>query len=130
MGADSQRVEGFALRWPIWIGVVCEDLEQQRHFYREVLGLSELKAGDGWVWFDFGGKLLELLAQAPLPQYDRRRVSFAFEVDDIRSARTELIRRGVEPVTEIEGGPESLQYWAYFKDAEGNLFELVQRVAA
>ena len=64
----------------------------------------------------------------PRPQYDRRRVSFAFEVDDIHSARAELIDRGVEPVTEIEGGPESLQYWSYFKDAEGNLFEIVQRL--
>jgi hypothetical protein len=79
-------------------------------------------------WFDFGGKLLELLANEPRPQYDRRRVSFAFEVDAIRSARAELIDRGVEPVTEIEGGPESLQYWAYFKDAKGNLFKLLQRV--
>ena len=130
MGTDSQRTGGVALRWPVWIGIVCEDLEQQRHFYRDVLGLSELKAGDNWVWFDFGGKLLELLAKSPLPQYDRRSVCFAFEVDDIRSVRAELIRRGVESVTEIEGGPESLQYWAYFKDAEGNLFELVQRVVA
>ena len=113
--------------WPIWIGIVCEDLEVQRHFYRDVLGLTELRAGEDFVWFDFNGKLLELLAKSPLPQYDRRRVSFAFEVDDIQPARAELINRGVEPVTEILGGPKSLQYWAYFKDAEDNLFELVQR---
>jgi len=56
------------------------------------------------VWFDFDGKILELLAKSPLPQYDRRRVSFAFEVDDIHSAGAELIGRGVEAVTEIEGG--------------------------
>jgi hypothetical protein len=90
--------------------------------------LSELKAGRNWVWFDFDGNLLELLAKSPLPQYDRRRVSFAFDVDNIESARATLIERGVEPVTEIEGGPKSLQYWTYFKDAEGNLFELVQRL--
>jgi len=54
MGTDSHPTGGLALRWPVWIGIVCEDLEQQRHFYRDVLGLSELKAGDHWVWFDFG----------------------------------------------------------------------------
>lgn len=124
---ESQRPD-LELRWPVWIGIVCENLAEQRRFYRDVLGLRELKAGADWVWFDFEGKLLELLAKAPAPQYDRRRVSFAFDVDDIRSARSELIGRGVEPLTEIEGGPESLQYWAYFKDAEGNLFELVQRL--
>jgi len=115
------------LRWPVWIGIVCEDLQSQRRFYRDVLGLTELQSGEHWVWFDFDGKLLELLAKRPLPQYDRRRVSFAFEVDDIHSARATLIERGVEPVTEIEGGPEFLQYWAYFRDAEGNLFEIVQK---
>jgi catechol 2,3-dioxygenase-like lactoylglutathione lyase family enzyme len=126
--SEESTRSGLKLRWPVWIGIVCENLDEQRRFYRDVLGLRELKAGVDWVWFDFEGKLLELLAKAPVPQYDRRRVSFAFDVDDIRSARAELIRRGVEPVTDIEGGPESLQYWAYFEDAEGNLFELVQRL--
>jgi catechol 2,3-dioxygenase-like lactoylglutathione lyase family enzyme len=127
MSIELSSAERATLRWPIWIGVVCDDLEKQRRFYRDSLGLSELQAGDGWVWFDFGGRLLELLARSPLPQYDQRRVTFAFEVDDIHAARADLIRRGVEPVTEVEGGPKSLQYWTYFKDGEGNLFELVQR---
>ena len=117
------------LHWPVWIGIVCDDLQFQRRFYRHVLGLAELRSGEDFVWFDFDGKLLELLAKAPrFPQYDRRCVTFAFEVDDIHSARAELIDRGVEPVTGVEGGPESLQYWAYFRDAEGNLFEIVQRL--
>jgi hypothetical protein len=55
-------------------------------------------------------------------------VSFAFEVDDIRSARADLLSRGVEALTDIEGGPDDRQYWVYFKDAEGNLFEVVQRL--
>ena len=29
------------LRWPVWIGIVCDDLQAQRRFYRDVLGLSE-----------------------------------------------------------------------------------------
>jgi len=128
------RAQGFAkrrwamLRWPVWLGVVCDDLQVQRRFYRDVLGLTESRSGKNWVWFDFDGKLLELVAKAPLPQYERNCVSFAFDVDDIHSARAELIDRGVEPVTEIEGGPEWLQYWTCFRDAEGNLFELVQRL--
>ena len=116
------------LKWPIWIGVVCEDLEAQRAFYRDTLGLREVRAGEGFVWFEFEDKLFELLAKSDKPQYDRRRVSFAFEVDDIHSARAALLSRGVEPVSEIEGGADAHQYWAYFKDAEGNLFEVVQRL--
>ena len=125
----TSRRRRAALRWPVWIGIVCDDLKSQRHFYRDVLGLKELKSGEDFAWFDFDGKLLELLAKSPLPQYDRRRVSFAFEVDDIHSARRELIDRGVEAVTKVEGGPQSRQYWTYLKDAEGNLFELVQRLS-
>jgi catechol 2,3-dioxygenase-like lactoylglutathione lyase family enzyme len=117
MERHSGPTDRLRLGWPVWIGIVCEDLQTQRRFYRDVLGLSELKAGDNWVWFDFDGKLLELLAKSPLPQYDRP-VSFAFDVDDIRSARENLIARGVEPVTDIDGGPEELQYWTYFRDAE------------
>ena len=116
------------LKWPVWIGVVCEDLEAQRRFYRDTLGLNEVRAGEGFVWFEFEDKLFELLAKSAKPQYDRRRVSFAFEVDDIQATRAELVARGVEPVTDIEGGPESRQYWAYFKDREENLFEVVQRL--
>jgi catechol 2,3-dioxygenase-like lactoylglutathione lyase family enzyme len=119
--------EEIVLKWPVWIGVVCEDLEAQRRFYRDTLGLKEVRAGEGFAWFEFEDKLFELLAKSDKPQYDRRRVSFAFEVDDIRATRTELLSRGVEAVTEIEGGPDDRQYWAYFKDAEGNLFEVVQR---
>ena len=127
--SEARRAVGdLRLGWPAWIGITCEDLEQQRHFYRTVLGLRELRSGNGWVWFDFDGRLLELLAKDLPPQSGRQRVSFGFEVEDIQAARAELIRRGVEPVTEIEGGPASLQYWTYFKDAEANLFELVQQV--
>jgi catechol 2,3-dioxygenase-like lactoylglutathione lyase family enzyme len=128
MDSHSTPTRQVRLGWPVWIGVVCEDLKAQRRFYRDVLGLKELRSGEDFVWFDFDGKLLELLAKGQLPQYDRRRVCFAFEVDDIHSARAELIDRGAAPVTEIEGGPQSLQYWTYFKDAEGNLFELIQRL--
>lgn len=62
------------LKWPIWIGVVCEDLEAQRKFYRDTLGLNEVRAGEGFVWFEFEGRLFELLAKSDKPQYDRRLV--------------------------------------------------------
>jgi len=118
------------LGWPVWVGLVVEDLERQRAFYRGVLGLRELEAGNGWVWFEMGeGRLFELLAQEPsLPQYAQTGFTVAFEVEDIRAATSELESRGVSRVTEIEGGPESTQYWCYFRDGEGNLFEIVEKL--
>ena len=116
---------GSRLGWPIWIGIVCDDLQAQRHFYRDVLGLTESNVQVGSIWFEFDGKLLELFAKSDLPQYARRGVAFGFAVPDIHSARATLLERGVQPVSDIDGGPDAR--WAYFKDAEGNLFELVER---
>jgi catechol 2,3-dioxygenase-like lactoylglutathione lyase family enzyme len=119
------RATALRLGWPIWLGIVCDDLEAQRHFYREVLGLRERDVRAGSSWFELDGKLLELFAKSERPQYARRGVAFGFVVEDIESARSTLLQRGVIAVSEIEGG--SGDRWAYFKDADGNLFELVER---
>jgi catechol 2,3-dioxygenase-like lactoylglutathione lyase family enzyme len=112
------------LGWPIWIGIVCDDFEGQRRFYRDVLGLKETKHGAGWVWFDLDGKLLELFPRSSRPEYAQRGVTVGFVVDDIRAARATLIQRHVTPVGGVEhGGGQS---WAYFRDGDGNLFEIVQ----
>jgi catechol 2,3-dioxygenase-like lactoylglutathione lyase family enzyme len=114
------------LRWPSWVGVVAGDLAGQRRFYRDVLGLREVEAGDGWIGFDLDGNWFELLAVSERPQYERPRYQVGFEVEDIETARAELIRRGVKPISEIEGS-EATSRWAYFRDPEGNVFEITQR---
>jgi catechol 2,3-dioxygenase-like lactoylglutathione lyase family enzyme len=118
------------LGWPRWIGVVADDLEAQRRFYRDVLGLQELEAADDWIQFDMGsGRILEVMALDPgVPQYREPGFSVAFMVEDIEAAAQELVARGVQRVSEIEGGPESGQYWCYFRDGEGNRFEIAQKI--
>ena len=123
--AESKSPVGLRLGWPIWIGIVCDDLQAQRRFYRDVLGLAESNVQVGSIWFEFDGKLLELFARSQRPQYAQRGMAFGFAVPDIQSARATLLDRGVEAVSEIEGGSDAR--WAYFRDAEGNLFELVER---
>jgi predicted enzyme related to lactoylglutathione lyase len=119
------------LRWPNWLGLVVEDLQAQRKFYRDVMGLKELGGGDGWVHFDMGfPNMLELLQRSDEPQYDRARFQPGFAVADINAARAQLVERGIEAVTEIEGGPESGGYWCYFRDPEGNMFEISQRLGS
>jgi catechol 2,3-dioxygenase-like lactoylglutathione lyase family enzyme len=119
------------LQWPNWVGVVANDLEAQRRFYRDVLGFKELSAGDGWVQFDLGfPNVLELLQRSDDPQYERARYQVGFTVDDIHAARDELVALGAQPITEIEGGTEAQAYWCYFRDPEGNVFELSQRLGA
>ena len=56
------------LKWPNWLGVVVQDLEKQRRFYRDTLGLIEI----GWVHFDMGfPNIFELLQRTDgEPEYD------------------------------------------------------------
>jgi predicted enzyme related to lactoylglutathione lyase len=114
------------LRWPSWIGVVVGDLESQRRFWGELLGLPEAGSGTDYVEFDLGqGRTFEVLQRSDAPEYDHPRFQVGFEVDDIETARAEMIRRGVEPITEVVRGEGSA--WAYFRDPEGNVFEITQR---
>ena len=119
------------LGWPVWVGVVSEDLEAQRRFYRDVLGLREKEAGDTWIEFDMGSeRVFELIAQDPaVSQYVTGGYVVGFQVDDVRAAVAELEARGVERISEVEGGEESGQYWCYFRDPEGRRFEVAQKIA-
>jgi predicted enzyme related to lactoylglutathione lyase len=126
---SSEQEEASLPKWPNWLGVVVDDLEGQRAFYGNVLGLAESDAGEDWVQFDMGGpNLFELLRRSDQPQYDRQRFQPGFAVGDIHAARARLIEHGGEAITEIEGGPRSGGYWCYFRDPEGNVFELSQRL--
>lgn len=116
------------LAWPTWIGVVVEDLERQRRFYRDKLGFRETGGSDDWVHLEVpGGGLFELIRRDPSPQYDAKRYQVGFTVEDIDAARRELVRRGVEAISDIEGEePGSSNMWCYFRDPEGNVFEVTQ----
>jgi len=117
------------LGWPIWVGVVSENIERQRRFYRDLLGFKELGAAQSWASFDMGWpNFFELKGRSDDPQYDRPRYQVAFGVNDIQASRRELIARGVDPVSEIVGTPEIGGYWTYFKDPEGNVFAISQRL--
>jgi catechol 2,3-dioxygenase-like lactoylglutathione lyase family enzyme len=49
-----------------------------------------------------------------------------FEVQDIRASADQLAAQRVARVG-IVGGPESSQYRCYFRDGEGNLFEIAKK---
>jgi catechol 2,3-dioxygenase-like lactoylglutathione lyase family enzyme len=108
------------------MGVVADDLDAQAAFYRDVLGLHETEAGDGWVEFDLDGHLFEVIQRSELPQYEARRFQVGFTVADIEAARDALVAAGVEPISGIEGGDDTDNLWCYFRDPEGNVFEITE----
>jgi catechol-2,3-dioxygenase len=114
------------LGWPTWMGVVVDDLDAQAAFYRETVGLHQTEAGDGWVQFELDGNMFEVIERAALPQYAERRYQVGFTVSDIEATRESLIAAGVEPITDIEGDADTANRWCYFRDPEGNVFEITQ----
>ena len=117
-----------ALGWPTWIGVVVDDLPAARRFYEDAFGLEDSGRGAGWVHFEFGDNLFELIQRDGSPQYGKRRYQVGFTVDDIEAARDRLLSVGAEQISEIEGGSETRNRWCYFRDPEGNVFEVTQWV--
>jgi len=60
------------LGYPTWIGVVANNLEKPRRFYRDVLGLTEHGAAESWVAFDMASpNSFELKARSSEP-YGKR----------------------------------------------------------
>lgn len=122
--------ESGPLRWPIWIGVIGA-ANPTRHFdfYRDLTGWPEI-ARDEWnTWLDGGGpRLFEPLRIEEEAPYEAVRTQVGFEVDDVAATRARLVDAGVEAITEVRGGVESLGTWAYFRDPEGNVFSVNHRL--
>jgi predicted enzyme related to lactoylglutathione lyase len=113
------------LGWPCWIGIVAQNLPAQRRFYRDTLGFAERGAGGDWVQFDLGqGRLLELIQQSRAEEYNRKRYQVGYAVEDVETAEVELHTRGVEAVSGLKGGASAGGRWQYFRDPEGNVFEI------
>jgi len=112
------------LHWPTWIGLIVEDLEAQRRYYRDVVGFAERRVGEDFVIFDVGSHMFELIARSGAPPYEHTGFHIGFAVEKLEDARAELIGRGLEAVGEIRC--DSGNSWCYFKDPEGNLYQITE----
>ncbi|MBW3558976.1 MAG: VOC family protein [Proteobacteria bacterium] len=107
-----------------WVGVGSDDFPRTLAFFTEVLGLEPavvdergvalLHAGEGQVVEIFGpGTGGRALTSPP---------AVAFEVDDVRAARAELARYGVEIIGDI--GAWNGFEWLYFRSPDGYVFSV------
>src|SRR5262245_35476625 len=110
------------LGWPTWIGIVVDDMEGQAAFY-ESLGFRRTGKGDDWIHYEFEGRTFELLQRSDVPQYDERRYQVGFDVEDIETALAAVTAAGAQQISPIEGD-EGDDRWVYFRDPEGNVFEI------
>ena len=114
------------LGWPTWIGVVVDDLEAATRFWGDLLGVPVDSEGEGSAMFALpDGRWFELVRRSDEPEYDAVRFQVGFEVDDVERTAAELVARGVEPIADPH--LDHQEPWAYFRDPEGNVFEIKQR---
>ncbi len=114
------------------IAVYARDLEEAIGFYRDTLGANYLAKFDppGLVFFDFSGVRILL-------EKDGRKSTVYFRVDDIDSAYSELISKGVKFAGEphlifrddkgIFGDAGEEEWMAFFYDPSGNTLALAAR---
>ena len=110
-----------------WAGVRTSDFAETIRYFSEIVGLPltlrndesevahfRLESGDLFEVFGPGNRNAELHA-CPV---------FAFEVEDIESARREMEEKGAKFVTEI--GTWGDEAWCYFRGPDGFLYEIMQ----
>jgi len=116
------------LGWPTWIGVVVDDLEAQRTFWGEMLGVPEDHAGPGFAHFIMPtGEIFEVIERSEIPEYNGRRFQVGFEVADIEGVLERLRPHGAELVGELVRYEDSFKL-CYVRGPEGIIVELAEKI--
>ena len=118
--------------------IPAQDVKRARQFYEQKLGLKPAQEeGDGGATYRTGETGFVVFQSSGKASGDHTQM--ALEVDDVSSAVSELKSRGVKPeeydypnfktkegLVDMPDGTKG----AWFKDTEGNLIALTQRVPA
>ena len=107
--------------------VVVNNIDSAVKFYRDQLGLKLQFEQEDWAQFTEGIGLMVSPEPLPIVNTDINRVIVTFDVEDASDEFRKLTSRGVAflvPPTDIGGA-----IVASFRDSEGNLLQLLQRLA-
>jgi catechol 2,3-dioxygenase-like lactoylglutathione lyase family enzyme len=112
------RVKGYA-----WVGLATDDLERTVEFFTTVLNLPVQFKHDDVAMLTVGpGQQLEIFSRNHPGSKLTTSPVIAFEVDDMESARQELVDAGVELLGDI--GRSDGYAWQYFRSPDGHIFEI------
>jgi catechol 2,3-dioxygenase-like lactoylglutathione lyase family enzyme len=120
---------------PMFAYLPVRDLNRARQFYEQRLGFTPKREVGGGVVYEFAGATVCFMY--PTPNAGSSRASQAFwQVEDVEREVAELRRKGVvfeeydtpglktKDGIAMAGGAKS----AWFKDTEGNILAIAQRV--
>ena len=112
------------------VALRIHDLDRTIEFYRDALGMKFLFNTPTMAFFDCAGVRL-MLSIPERPEFDRPGSILYFKVDDIDTARSTLIDRGVEFIDEphlIARLPDHELWMSFFKDPSDNILALMSEV--
>ena len=124
------------MRFPIHASVAASDLDRARAWYADKLGLTpEIADPTGGLWFRFDGETWLYVYWSSFAGTAQNTVA-GWSVQDLESVMTDLRGRGVQfeeyDFGEMKTVNGVMSYGgakvAWFKDSEGNTFELSERV--
>ena len=116
------------------VGLAARDPEALATWYADVLDAQEVSRSGGEapiIFLSFGGgALLELVPAAAedLAAADLQRGHICWGVSSLETALEELTARGIQLDREVFAAYDGSRV-AFFRDPEGNLLQLVERVA-
>ena len=112
------KAKGFS-----WVGVSTDDFDRSMRFFTEVLGLEVWVQGDEQaILKTTSGQQLEIFGKDEREKQLTASPVIAFEVDDLKSAREELLLAGIELIG--EPGQWNGFAWQYFRSPDGHIFEI------
>ena len=122
-------------RFPIHATVPAIDLGRSRRWYEEKLGLVPEREDPGGVWYRFGGETWLYLCASPSAGTARNTIA-GWTVTAIGAVMADLRERGVSfedydfgELKTVDGLADfGMARAAWFKDSEGNIFELSEVV--
>ena len=115
------------------IGLNTGDVEKSIDFYVNILGgtiINDARSADGkgrFVYVQLANGVIELLKNRPdSPNLGFRHL--AYEVDEpIGDVHQKLVDLGYEFTVAPKLGASGMEYLAFFKDASGAVFEIIER---
>lgn len=116
-----------------WLGVATDAYQPMLRLFRDVMGLEvefeeptttelSLPSGDRVQVFAPGDHYHDFFAK------ETRGPVALFEVDNVRAARSELAKAGIEVIGELESDDD--WEWLHFRGPDGNLYEVASRRAS
>jgi catechol-2,3-dioxygenase len=123
--------------FPISARAAASDLARARQWYQEKLGLEPEREDMGGVWYRFGGDTWLYLYSTPSAGTAKNTIA-GWQVQDITAVMADLRARGVvfedydfgELKTQNGLADFGVAKAAWFKDSEGNTYELTEVVEA